>query len=122
MRRPGARRYFYRCDGEGNLVSFNYKCAGDSTGVEYFYVRNSQGDIISLLDEDGTIVVEYRHDAWGNCLGINGSLASSVGVDNAYMYRGYWFDVETKLYYLQSRYYNPETLRFLNADSQLNLG
>ena len=33
------------------------------------------------------------------------------------MYRSYRYDRETGFYYLQSRYYNPEWGRFLNADS-----
>ena len=39
---------------------------------------------------------------------------------NPLAYRGYVFDQESGLYYLQSRYYDPEIGRFINADSQLN--
>lgn len=38
------------------------------------------------------------------------------------VYRGYYYDTETDLYYLQSRYYNPEWGRFLNADDIIYLG
>jgi RHS repeat-associated core domain len=100
-------------------------------GVEYWYIRNAQGDIIGLIDKAGTQVVSYTYDSWGkpspevkdesgNILptsGITGSLASTVGVKNPYRYRGYRYDTETQLYYLNSRYYNPEWGRFINADA-----
>ena len=35
---------------------------------------------------------------------------------------GYYYDEDTGLYYLQSRYYNPEIGRFINADAVENLG
>ncbi|WP_055666115.1 RHS repeat-associated core domain-containing protein [Desnuesiella massiliensis] len=100
-------------------------------GTEYFYLRNAQGDIIGLIDRDGIRVVSYAYDSWGKPIvtdaekndandtikdGITGSLANTVGVKNPYRYRGYRYDAETSLYYLQSRYYNPEWGRFLNAD------
>jgi RHS repeat-associated protein len=62
------------------------------------------------------VVVEYTYDAWGKPLSVTGLLAASVGVKNPYRYRGYRYDEETGLYYLQSRYYNPRVGRFLNAD------
>gem|GEM_PF-5364442 len=57
------------------------------------------------------------YDSWGNVVSIDGSLKNTVGVKNPYRYRGYRYDEETKLYYLQSRYYNPEWGRFVNADA-----
>jgi RHS repeat-associated protein len=86
-------------------------------GVEYYYVRNGQGDIIALIDANGNEAVSYTYDSWGNVVSIDGSLATTVGVKNPYRYRGYRYDEETKLYYLQSRYYNPEWGRFVNADA-----
>ena len=61
-------------------------------------------------------VVTYTYDSWGKLLNIGGSLASTVGQKNPYRYRGYRYDNETGLYYLQSRYYGPNTGRFINAD------
>ena len=86
-------------------------------GEEYFYIRNIQGDIIGLIDETGAEVVSYTYDTWGKVISITGSLASTVGEKNPYLYRGYRYDSETGLYYLQARYYNPEWGRFLNADN-----
>lgn len=62
-------------------------------------------------------VVEYTYNAWGKLLSTIGSLATTLGVKNPYRYRGYRFDTETGLYYLNSRYYDPLVGRFLNVDA-----
>ena len=49
---------------------------------------------------------------------MTGTLASTIGQSNPYRYRGYWFDSETGFYYLQSRYYDPQMGRFINADDE----
>ena len=87
-----------------------------SINGEYFYIRNLQGDIIGLIDKNGTEVVSYTYDTWGKPISIEGSLKDTVGVKNPYRYRGYRYDSETGLYYLNARYYNPEWGRFINAD------
>ena len=88
-------------------------------GTEFYYVSNVFGDIIYLLNSDGDIVVEYRYDAWGNVTYQTDTSGVSLATKNPYLYRGYRFDSETNLYYLNSRYYNPETGRFINADELL---
>ena len=85
-------------------------------GTEYFYVKNAQGDVTGLVTTSGTRVVTYTYDAWGNPLATTGSLATTLGEQNPLRYRGYVYDTETGLYYLQSRYYNPGWGRFINAD------
>jgi RHS repeat-associated protein len=85
-------------------------------GAEYFYVRNGQGDITGIVNGAGTVVVSYSYDAWGNPLGVTGSMASTLGTLNPFRYRGYYFDTETGFYYLLSRYYDPKVGRFLSAD------
>lgn len=107
----GSDRIYYTYDRKGHLVSMNLN------GVEYYYMRNIQGDIIGLFDKNGTKVVNYVYDSWGKLISINGTLKDTVGVKNPYRYRGYRVDSETGLYYLQSRYYNPEWGRFVNADN-----
>jgi RHS repeat-associated protein len=82
----------------------------------HLFFKNAQGDIIGLFDKTGTQVVSYSYDTWGKLISIGGSLASTVGAENPYRYRGYRYDSETGLYYLQSRYYNPEWGRLINAD------
>ena len=86
-------------------------------GAEYFYLKNAQGDVTGLVNSSGTQVVAYTYDAWGNPLTTTGTMAGTLGKLNPFRYRGYVYDTETGLYYLQSRYYNPETGRFINADS-----
>ncbi len=82
----------------------------------YYYEKNLQGDIVAILDTNGNTVVEYTYDIWGKLLGITGELADTVGVTNPLRYRGYYYDTETELYYLQSRYYSPDLMRFISQD------
>ena len=83
----------------------------------YSYVKNLQGDIVGIInDATGEQVVSYTYDAWGNITSTTGTLASTIGQYNSMRYRGYYYDTETGMYYLQSRYYNPEMRRFINAD------
>ena len=70
----------------------------------------------TIVDAAGSAVVEYGYDAWGKNIYTKGSKAEGVGKDNPFRYRGYVYDEETGLYYLRSRYYDPEWGRFLNAD------
>ncbi len=86
-----------------------------------FYRKDAQGNIIALLDSSGSVVVQYVYDAWGNhaVLDANGADiadASHIGNRNPFRYRGYYYDTETELYYLQTRYYDPETGRFITID------
>ena len=55
----------------------------------------------------------YYYDAWGNHK-IEGD--KEIGKLNPFRYRGYYYDTEFGLYYLQSRYYDPELGRFISAD------
>ena len=91
-------------------------------GTTYQYVTNVQGDVIAILNSSGVPVVEYTYDAWGNILDIKGSLKDTLGIINPLRYRGYVYDQETGLYYLQSRYYNPTWGRFINADIYASTG
>lgn len=102
---------YHLYDASGMLWGLKY-----TDGNTYFYVRNAQGDIIKIVDSTGAVKVAYDYDAWGNLKGTTGSMASTLGVENPYRYRGYRFDTESGLYYLQSRYYNPQWGRFVNAD------
>ena len=89
---------------------------------KYFYTTNLQGDVVAIVSANGNPVVEYTYDAWGNILSVTGSSADNLGKYNPLRYRGYVYDIETELYYLQSRYYNPEWGRFLNADGYVSTG
>jgi RHS repeat-associated protein len=106
----GTDKIYYTYDSSGNLVSMNLN------NVEYYYIRNAQGDIIGLIDKNGSQVVSYSYDSWGKVVSVGGTLASTVGAKNPYRYRGYRYDSETQLYYLNSRYYSHELGRFINSD------
>ncbi len=111
----------------GNTLRFTYDALGmpltvTYNGTTYYYSTNVQGDIIAILDATGNSVVQYVYDAWGNIRSAAGTLASTLGAHNPLRYRGYVYDNETALYYLQSRYYNPEIGRFLNADALASTG
>ena len=95
-------------DSDGSATSFSYN------GTMYFYVKNLQGDVIRIIDLAGTEVASYVYDAWGNIKDTKGE--PTIREINPIRYRGYVYDTETSLYYLQSRYYDPFTGRFLNAD------
>ena len=91
-------------------------------GVQYYYVKNVQGDVVQIRSSYGTLLVEYTYDAWGNVLSITGSNASVLGANNPIRYRSYYYDFETGFYYLNSRYYDPEIRRFINADEYVSTG
>ena len=93
-----------------------------TNGTNYYYATNVQGDVTAILNTSGTAVVQYTYDAWGNILTTSGSMADTLGESNPLRYRGYVYDAETTLYYLQSRYYNPAMGRFINGDDVANLG
>ena len=101
--------FFYDAQSRPAKVSYN--------GVIYTYIHNLQGDIVGPLDNSGTLVVEYKYDAWGKPIAATGSLAATLDKRNPFRYRGYVYDEETGLYYLRSRFYNVAVGRFLNADS-----
>lgn len=90
-------------------------------GTKYGYVVNLQGDVLGLIDSTGAEVVKYTYDAWGKVLSTTGSLASTLGTIQPFRYRRYVYDVETGLYYLRSRYYNPEWGRFINTDAMITI-
>ena len=87
-------------------------------GNIYYYITNAQGDVIRLVDINGNVAASYRYDPYGKAISALGSHANI----NPLRYRGYVFDHETGLYYLQSRYYDPEIGRFINADALVSTG
>ena len=135
VRTNGPIRYEYVYNGSrlsqmkkgSEMLLFSYDAGGwpmtlTHNGTLYYYVLNLQGDVVALLNSSGTPVVQYTYDAWGNLLSCTGSLASTLGILNPLRYRGYVYDAETGLYYLQSRYYDPEIGRFINADAFVSTG
>ena len=128
--------YSYTYDNGGTLSQMNvgsdtltltYDASGrplalDYNGTTYYYVMNLQGDVTAILSSSGTAVVQYTYDAWGNPLAVTGTHATTLGTLNPLRYRGYVYDTETGFYYLQSRYYDPQIGRFINADIYVSTG
>ena len=103
-------------EGDGSLIGFTLN------GTPYYYLYNGQGDVIGLMDSGANLVAEYVYDSWGRPVSVTGTLAATVGQLNPFRYRGYEYDAETGLYYLLSRYYDPMTMRFVNADEFAQTG
>lgn len=103
--------FFY--DNQGRVATADYN------GTLYNYLYNLQGDVIAIVDSTGTIVVEYKYNAWGSSLSKTGTMANTLGSLNPFRYRGYIYDEQTWMYWLQNRYYYPELYRFINADLKI---
>ena len=109
----GENSMYFRYDGDTPIgLEFD--------GVEYYYVTNLQGDVIAILNDSGECVAEYSYDAWGNCTVTKAT--DTIAYDNPLRYRGYYYDFDSELYYLQSRFYDANTGRFINADEPTLIG
>ena len=107
-----------RQTGGGKTIDFvydenNQPLAMKYNNTLYYYVLNAQGDVVRIVDSSRNTVASYTYDPWGKIISSSGTLADI----NPLRYRGYYYDSETGFYYLQSRYYDPEIGRFINADS-----
>lgn len=94
----------------GNLFSMKLN------NVNYYYLHNVQNDVIGLVDSAGNKVVSYQYDSWGRILSVTDSTTTKAGSKNPFRYREYYWDDESQLYFLNTRYYDPEVGRFLNPD------
>ena len=110
----GGMTFIYDND---SVIGYKYNSA------YYYYLKNLQGDILGAVDASGNLLYQYQYDAWGNptVLDAQGSVispsASHVANSNPLRYRGYFFDTETGFYLTGTRYYDPVTCRFINADT-----
>ena len=107
-----------RQTGGGKTIDFvydenNQPLAMKYNNTLYYYVLNAQGDVVRIVNSSRSVVASYTYDPWGKIISSSGTLADV----NPLRYRGYYYDAETGFYYLQSRYYDPEIGRFINADS-----
>ena len=80
----------YLYDGSGQLTAIRYK------GADYYYIRDGLMSITGLVDANGTAVVNYRYDSWGMLTGITGSMAGTLGKDNPYRFKGYYYEFQPK--------------------------
>ena len=101
---------------DGNtMIGMQYTANG--TDNLYYFHRNLQGDVIGIYDTNGVLKVKYNYDAWGNCT-IDNTQTTDIALAkaNPIRYRGYYYDQDTGLYYLNARYYSPELRRFISPD------
>ena len=116
----------YLYDADGSPIGMQYRTTSMAEGsfYTYWFEKNLQGDIVAVYSDSGVKLRTYTYDAWGN---VTETVLTQAGTYyyaryNPFRYRGYYYDTETGLYYLQSRYYNPEWGRFLNADGYVSTG
>ena len=118
----------YLYDETGAPIGIQYRQKSDAAEVfsTYVFEKNLQGDIIAIYNESGTKIASYTYDAWGNFTLTYASGISATdrvaATNNPFTYRGYYFDSETDLYYLNSRYYNSNWGRFISSDIYLSTG
>ena len=115
----------YIYDANGSPIGFKYRdntYASDAWDV-YWYGKNLQGDIVSIYNSTGAKLVSYTYTAWGTTTkAYSNNGANTTAVHNNLTYRGYYYDSDLGMYYLQSRYYDPNVCRFINADECAYLG
>ena len=120
---------FYIYDESGSPLGIQYRtdAYGDGEFTYFFFEKNLQGDIVAVYNANGRKIGSYVYDAWGNfsitTTSTNTSLENSiVNSYNPFRYRGYYYDKDLGWYYLQTRYYNPQWGRFVNADGYVSTG
>ena len=106
----GGNTLFPLYDVDDSVCGINYN------GNYYYFAKNLQGDVIAIVDKDAKTVARYSYDAWGVPTVVSDSSGRSIATINPFRYRGYYYDAEIGMYYLQSRYYNPVVGRFINVD------
>ena len=90
-----------------------------TSGGSCYYLHNHQNDIVGLIGSTGIRVVSYCYDSWGRPLGMTDSTERQNGSKNLFRYWEYFYDAETKFYYVFSRYYDLEVGRFISADGEI---
>ncbi len=111
--------YYY--DSDGTVLGIGYK-KGTNDEKHYFFEKNAFGDVIAVYrNSDSILIGTYEYDLWGNPISVKeaatGRDTDGILGKNPFRYRCYYYDTETGFYYLNSRYYDPQTKRFISADS-----
>ena len=119
----GDKLLVYLYDASGSPIGMMYSTTSYAEGAfdVFWFDKNLQGDIVAVYNESGTKVAAYTYsDAWGDHSVTYSNGGASTGAQyNPFRYRGYYYDTDLGMYYLQSRYYDPNTCRFINADGAL---
>ena len=127
-------RYLY--DESNNPVGFGMQYPNSTRWTNYYFEKNVQGDVIGVYQKEGDgnsathiLAARYSYDPYGNPTSMtNGAgtavsqTSNTIAAINPFRYRGYRYDGDTGLYYLRSRYYDPVSCRFVNADKYVSTG
>ena len=118
MQKTGDNVIWYTYDENGNIAGMNYN------GSDYWFYRNAQNDVIGIVDSSGAVVAKYTYDDWGKITAVTDGQGNDISANETHIaninpirYRGYYYDAETGLYYINSRYYDADVCRFVSADT-----
>ena len=120
--------YSYTSNGQILSVKYTADVNSNETPVYYYYALNSRGDVVGLYDHEGKLYAKYTYDVWGNPVSVTNASGAEITSPTDFAniqpirYRSYYYDTDTGFYYLQSRYYDPVTHRFINADGLVSTG
>ena len=118
-------RYYYDASGFISSATVYTLSNGNVTGTyTYLYRTNIQGDVVGVYATDGTLLISYIYDAWGNFQEITHTSSQDTAIASSlpFRYRSYYYDTELGMYYLNTRYYDPAIGRFINADGAVSTG
>ena len=122
---------------ENSVIAYIYDANGSPIGMQhrlttyaedvwdiFWFDKNLQGDIVAVYNEYGVKCISYAYDAWGNSRVTthDETGTNKYAIKNSFRYRGYYYDRTISMYYLNSRYYDPITCRFINADGYVSTG
>ena len=123
---------------DGVILRYTYDALGVLSGIQYknaagvttnYIVRCTlSGDVDQIYNTKGNLLARYIYDTWGSTLSVTDASGKAITDPlhianiNPIRYRGYYYDAETGLYYLQSRYYDTVTKRYINPDGYVFTG
>ena len=122
-------RFFdYSYDANGSIRMLKHRATESATPTYYYYALNSRNDVVGLYNSSGAVYAKYTYDPWGNITSVTNASGTTISDENniahtqPFRYRSYYYDTDSGFYYLQSRYYDPVTHRFINADGLVSTG
>ena len=120
--KTGTRTIVYIYDALGAPIGMMYRTTTYAEDVwdVFWYEKNLQGDIVAVYNSSGIKLVTYDYyDAWGNYTVSYSNNGATTGAQyNPFRYRGYYYDTDLGMYYLQSRYYDAKICRFISPDHE----
>jgi len=124
----GDEIFDYSYDANGSIRMLKHRATESATPTYYYYALNSRNDVVGLYNSSGAVYAKYTYDPWGNITSVTNASGTAITDTNniahtqPFRYRSYYYDTDSKFYYLQSRYYDPLTHRFINADGLVSTG